>query len=75
MWRKDKRPWCSLDEIFQGRFVFCDETEEEQAERERAIEAERLFIEGVRKMNGYDTRKSLIKEGYDMALQERELHS
>ena len=37
----DGRPWCSLDEVFTGNFIFCDD-EENSEEREIANAAEKL---------------------------------
>ena len=60
-WRTDKRPWCSIDEIFQGKFIFCPETDQEKEKREKELEAAKMFRNGIDKMNGYDTRKSIIQ--------------
>ena len=68
-WREDQRPWCSLDAIFQGKFIFCPETEEERTLRENKLKAKTLFQEGIGEMNGWDIRKSIIRGGYDKAVE------
>lgn len=68
-WREDQRPWCSLDAIFQGKFIFCPETEEEKTSRENKLKAKTLFQEGIGEMNGWDIRKSIIRGGYEKAVE------
>ena len=68
-WREDQRPWCSLDAIFQGKFIFCPETDEEKTARENKLKAKTLFQEGIGEMNGWDIRKSIIRGGYDKAVE------
>ena len=68
-WREDQRPWCSLDAIFQGKFIFCPETDEEKTTRENKLKAKTLFQEGIGEMNGWDIRKSIIRGGYDKAVE------
>lgn len=63
--RKDARPWCSLDEIFQGNFEFCPETLEEIISRENVIKSDLLVSEAMSLVGGWDSRRSLIKQGYE----------
>ena len=72
-WREDQRPWCSLDAIFQGKFIFCPETDEERTLRENKLKAKALFQEGIGEMNGWDIRKSIIRGGYDKAVESLDL--
>ena len=48
--------------------MFCPESDEEKLKREQELEAAEMFRNGVEKMNGYDTRKSIIQDGYEMAV-------
>ena len=41
--RSDKRPWCSLDKIFTGNFIFCDEDEAIKLKRVNELKAEELY--------------------------------
>jgi TPR repeat protein len=61
----EQRPWCSLDEVFQGNFVFCDETEEERLEREKYVESLNLFNDGMAAIGGWDSRRSVVKAGFE----------
>lgn len=63
--RTDRRPWCSLDEVFQGNFEFCPETPEERLERQTILEREQLMREGLELISGWDSRRSVIKSGYE----------
>jgi len=67
------RPWCSLDEVFQGNFVFCEETEEERLEREKHVESLNLFNEGMSAIGGWDSRRAVVKAGFEKIEQAYEL--
>ena len=41
--RSDKRPWCSLDKIFTGNFIFCNEDEAIKLKRVNELKAEELY--------------------------------
>ena len=46
--RHDQRPWCSIDRIFEGKFVFCPESEEDMARRLSLVKSADLFEEGMK---------------------------
>ena len=57
--REDQRPWCSQDEIFQGNFEFCEETEEEKLTRENKLKQQELISEAQSLIGSWDTRNSV----------------
>ena len=59
--RSDKRPWCSLDKIFTGNFIFCDEDEAIKLKRVNELKAEELYNTAA---NGL--MENLKPEKYDL---------
>jgi len=59
--RSDKRPWCSLDKIFTGNFIFCTEDEAIKLKRVNELKAEELYNTAA---NGL--MENLKPEKYDL---------
>ena len=53
------------DEVFQGNFEFCEETAEELEARENKLKQAELISEAQVLISSWDTRKHLIKQGYE----------
>ena len=68
--RSDKRPWCSLDKIFTGNFIFCNEDEAIKLKRVNELKAEELYKTAANglmenlKPEKYDLYKVMLDQEY-----------
>ena len=69
--RTDKRPWCSLDRIFRGNFIFCDNQSSEAVRKKNEISQKILkqavggLLENLQ-TDKYEHYQKLLEEAAEM---------